>query len=59
MSDMTSLPIDRMSKIGDNVQPNTAKVSVKRDSSGQKRRKPDEDAPDDPEQGGRLLDIEA
>lgn len=59
MSDIASLPIDRTSRVGDNVQPKTAKESVKRDGSGQKRRQPDEDAPDDPEQGGRLLDIEA
>jgi len=60
LSDLTSLPIDQTSRIGTDLQPETARLSTKRDSSGRKRRQPEQEAePDDSEQDGRLLDVEA
>lgn len=58
MSDITSLPIDRMSGIGTTLQPETAKVSLKRDAPKRKRRELEQEASEDPEEGGRLLDVE-
>ena len=59
MSEMTSLPIDRTSRAGDTAQPDTAVVSTKRDTPRRKQRQPDAQSSDDPDAGGRLLDIEA
>jgi hypothetical protein len=58
MSDITSLPIERMSGIGSTLQPENAKVSQKRDAPKRKQRQPEQEASDDPEEGGRLLDVE-
>ncbi len=59
MSEFASIPIDRMSQVGDTLQPQTAKVTVKRDPPRRKSREPDQAEPEDPEEGGRQLDIEA
>ena len=59
MSELASTPIDRMSLVGDTLQPQTAKVSLKRESPRRKFREPDHEEPEDPEEGGRQLDIEA
>jgi len=59
VDEMTSLPIDRMSAIGDTVQPKTTMASTKRESPKQKQRQSELESSDDPEQSGRLLDIEA
>lgn len=58
MSDITSLPIDRMSGIGTTLQPETAKISVKRDAPKRKQRESEQEPSEDPEEGGRLLDVE-
>ncbi|MGO8789739.1 MAG: hypothetical protein ACLQVL_20465 [Terriglobia bacterium] len=58
MSDITSLPIDRMSGIGTTLQPESAKVSLKRDSPKRKQREPEQEGSEDTEEGGRLLDVE-
>lgn len=58
MADMTSLPVDRMSGIGTALQPENAKVSVKRDVPKRKQRQPDQEPAEDPEEGGQLLDVE-
>ena len=59
MSDFASTPIDRMSLVGDTLQPQTAKVSLKRELPKRKFREPDQEEPPDPEEAGRQLDIEA
>ena len=59
MSDFDSMPIDRTSLVGDTLQPQTAKVSLKRESPRRKSREPDHEEPEDPGEGGRQLDIEA
>lgn len=58
MGDITSTPIDRMSRIENTLQPENAKVAVKRDAPKRKQRQPERDTTDDPEEGGRLLDVE-
>ena len=58
MGDLTSVPIDRMSGIENALQSENAKVSVKRDAPKRKQRQPEREATDDPEEGGRLLDVE-
>ena len=59
MSDFASPPIDRMSLVGNSLQPQTAKVSLKRDSPKKKSREPAQEEPEDSEEGGRQVDIEA
>jgi hypothetical protein len=59
LSDFASTPIDRMSLVGDTRQPQTAKVSSKRELPKRKFREPDQEEPPDPEEAGRHLDIEA
>jgi len=59
VSEMTSLPIDRTSRTGDTAQPDTTILSIKKDTPRRKHRKPDTEPSDDPDEGGRLLDIEA
>lgn len=64
MSDMASLPVQRMSSVGDTLLPETAKVSMKRESPRRKQRQPEQEGSEDPEsedpeEGGRQLDIEA
>jgi hypothetical protein len=65
LSDTASLPpIQRMSSVGDTLLPETAKVSMKRESSRRKQRQPEQEGPEapeseDPEESGRQLDIEA
>jgi hypothetical protein len=48
-----------MSLVGDTLQPQTAKVSLKRELPKRKFREPDQEEPPDPEEAGRQLDIEA
>jgi hypothetical protein len=59
MSELASMPIDRMSLVGDTLQPQTAKVSLKRESPRRKSREPDQEESQDSEEGGRQLDVEA
>ena len=59
MSDFASVPIDRMSLVGDALQPQTAKVSLKRESPRRKSHEPEPEGPEEPDEDGRQLDIEA
>ena len=59
MSELASTPIDRMSLVGDTLQPQTAKVSLKRESPRRKPPEPDQGDSEDSEEGGRQLDVEA
>ena len=59
MSEFASAPVVEMSQVGDTLQPQTAKVSVKRESPRRKPREPDEEGSEEREEGGRQLDIEA
>lgn len=59
MSEFASIPIDRMSLVGDTLQPQATKVSLKRESPRRKSREPDQEESGDSEEGGRQLDIEA
>ena len=59
MSEFASAPIDRMSLVGNSLQPQTAKISQRRDSPKRKPREPDEVEPEDAEQVGRQVDVEA
>jgi hypothetical protein len=59
LGDFDSIPIDRLSLVGDTLQPQTANVSLKRESPRRKFREPEREEPEDPEEGGRQLDVEA
>ena len=59
MGDFDSIPIDRLSLVGDTLQPQTANVSLKRESPRRKSRELEREEPEDPEEGGRQLDVEA
>jgi hypothetical protein len=48
-----------MSQIGNSLQPQTTKVSLKRDSPKKKSHEPAQEEPEDSEEGGRQVDIEA
>ena len=59
MSEFASAPVNGMSQVGDTLQPQTAKVSLKRESPKRKPRDPEREDAGDSQEGGSQLDIEA
>jgi len=59
LSEFASVPIDRMSLIGNNLQSQTVRVSSKRDAPKRKSSEPDHEESEGSEEGGRQVDIEA